>query len=901
MHNFFLLSSRELASDPENYRWFFPLFTNSSLLLNSSLMTGFSSLLALELFILLLALIVNSALIAALRSSSLIHINLKLICIAHLVEFYFLATAQIILICYQSGIISDTDTLLNDICITLTGFCKVHYLWSIILVQAATVFERTVATRHISKYEVMKGKYIGVTVCIIKFLLSLIITLVMLSLRLQFSVVSILLLAVLLILTTWYVILMRKNRRILAGCTVAMYSLSSKYQVTENIRILSLVRNLFVLDTTALFLITGPMAVFRWFPSFLYVQPFLVIALEIMMAAFPLEMLVIVMWDSNKRIRMANSLTITSTIVHIQKSHHFPILNDYHMSQTGTLARAHSLETPDSEDDVATPSSSTSSTCLVCGESAAAMHYGTMACVGCKGFFRRALMKADQLECFNNGRCVINKNLRTTCRSCRFQKCLESGMQPGAVRPCRDSLAKLKKIVVEEKKTEPPVSQIPKTKEEWMKKMTVGMRTLLMNLLNIEARVMKGDTNEDIHSLYPLNVHTLKEIIENPNILSGKRSQMRYEPDRMAKNSELSTIAYRRLIAAIDWVQMLSELVGDIDVNDKIALIKSCFLPLMVFKFASRTAEASKDKDILCLCNFAYVPRHISEAYADSYHLSNGLVGRALDELVTPYRIYGFREEEIVCISAMIALNPLARDLSPTSYTRVLEFRNKIQDVLFHIIKEARMSANPAISFGKILLSLPTVTSLANSMCENLQFAQTFSPHAIPLITDLFGCFPVEPFPDEDNSQNLNCLSYDKGCQTDISHMNQKRNNKRRMEDIAEDEPEHFRLLQPPGNFTLTEMFDDISQDGESDIFYDYGQTTGALPPISTWATNYVPVPAGPSYQQESTQAYTENSSQWYPQQNMPIESVQDVHVPWNMAGDPNAYHQMSQPQHQYY
>ncbi|PIO64343.1 zinc finger, C4 type, partial [Teladorsagia circumcincta] len=45
--------------------------------------------------------------------------------------------------------------------------------------------------------------------------------------------------------------------------------------------------------------------------------------------------------------------------------------------------------------------------CGVCGAEKAAMHYGAIACVGCKGFFRRALMKADQLECQANGNCPI--------------------------------------------------------------------------------------------------------------------------------------------------------------------------------------------------------------------------------------------------------------------------------------------------------------------------------------------------------------------------------------------------------------------------------------------------------------------------------------------------------------
>ncbi|KJH40071.1 zinc finger, C4 type, partial [Dictyocaulus viviparus] len=68
--------------------------------------------------------------------------------------------------------------------------------------------------------------------------------------------------------------------------------------------------------------------------------------------------------------------------------------------------------------------------CNVCGGDKAAMHYGAVVCVGCKGFFRRALMKADQLECQLNSNCLIQFGSRTHCRSCRFQRCREVGMKP---------------------------------------------------------------------------------------------------------------------------------------------------------------------------------------------------------------------------------------------------------------------------------------------------------------------------------------------------------------------------------------------------------------------------------------------------------------------------------------
>lgn len=47
--------------------------------------------------------------------------------------------------------------------------------------------------------------------------------------------------------------------------------------------------------------------------------------------------------------------------------------------------------------------------CRVCGDGHAKMHYGVIACFGCKGFFRRALKRVTQYKCTNNGKCVINK------------------------------------------------------------------------------------------------------------------------------------------------------------------------------------------------------------------------------------------------------------------------------------------------------------------------------------------------------------------------------------------------------------------------------------------------------------------------------------------------------------
>ena len=88
---------------------------------------------------------------------------------------------------------------------------------------------------------------------------------------------------------------------------------------------------------------------------------------------------------------------------------------------------------------------------------------------------------------------------------------------------------------------------------------------------------MRGDTQLKASELYPLSVQSLQEILSDPLQLKGRRSEMRYEPYRMAKKEEIVPTIYRRLIAAIDWVESMSEMSGGLSVDDRIALVKSDF------------------------------------------------------------------------------------------------------------------------------------------------------------------------------------------------------------------------------------------------------------------------------------------------------------------------------------
>ncbi|NXU90478.1 NR1I3 protein, partial [Xiphorhynchus elegans] len=67
--------------------------------------------------------------------------------------------------------------------------------------------------------------------------------------------------------------------------------------------------------------------------------------------------------------------------------------------------------------------------CAVCGDRASGYHFHVMSCEGCKGFFRRSIIKGVRFICPLARRCPITKAKRRQCQACRLQKCLDVGMR----------------------------------------------------------------------------------------------------------------------------------------------------------------------------------------------------------------------------------------------------------------------------------------------------------------------------------------------------------------------------------------------------------------------------------------------------------------------------------------
>ena len=60
------------------------------------------------------------------------------------------------------------------------------------------------------------------------------------------------------------------------------------------------------------------------------------------------------------------------------------------------------------------------------------LHYGGICCYSCRAFFRRAHQntKRPNFECKSGGNCQITVKNRRKCQKCRYEKCVNIGMDP---------------------------------------------------------------------------------------------------------------------------------------------------------------------------------------------------------------------------------------------------------------------------------------------------------------------------------------------------------------------------------------------------------------------------------------------------------------------------------------
>ncbi|CAG9531828.1 unnamed protein product [Cercopithifilaria johnstoni] len=413
--------------------------------------------------------------------------------------------------------------------------------------------------------------------------------------------------------------------------------------------------------------------------------------------------------------------------------------------------------------------------CSVCHDEASGRHYGVIACFGCKGFFRRTVRAGKNYVCRYEQKCRIDKAGRNVCRSCRFQKCLQVGMEPDAIRPDRDKTGRQKnprrsgcengstKISANSISGELPCVASEKdsvvsddartcTRSFCMNStsghpkcpMPIGDESVLATLCEIEHIC---NQLRDAHPVIAKTSITLIDAVLRPSLIVS-RSPLVFDGSLgLAGCKEYFENLRRLIVLLFDYANTLKP-IADLTPSEKISIIHNCvsqFALLVVAYHTVRNTEMVNSTILLPSGHYFHreKPVIIIEQCEDKQIILlesriEVVKKNILDVVLSPMRRLGFTEIEMVALKAIIALDPSAANLTPHSASLLAVARGSVQNALYAHLSSRLSPVEATSRFGNLLLLVAGLSKMGAALCGMMQLCRDLSMNIDPVVDGLF-------------------------------------------------------------------------------------------------------------------------------------------------------------------
>uniref|UniRef100_A0A914CMT2 Uncharacterized protein n=1 Tax=Acrobeloides nanus TaxID=290746 RepID=A0A914CMT2_9BILA len=356
--------------------------------------------------------------------------------------------------------------------------------------------------------------------------------------------------------------------------------------------------------------------------------------------------------------------------------------------------------------------------CVVCGDAASGIHYNVWSCNGCKTFFRRVVIENRTYSCKRDGNCPIDKNMRCSCRHCRFKKCLKVGM---------DS-------------TELNIERRRKRRTADVPKPTINVETitdsLIKDLMKKEGQFLKmlTSTVAPIHS-------NIEEALEYQE--STFKNFEKYEGSQMHPGDQMNFSYWRAKILStiVEWAKSFDEFLK-LSKGDQHALIVHTSFSNLVLSEAFHTPERYTDRIVFPdgLSGFRNLTANILKE-------RSGLIPTVvavINNILVPIRRMRMNEIEYVLLQAIMLFDPECLSLSEIGTTIISQKRTALLESLRkHVDSTTENKMESAYRFATILLRISNVQKVAAFKRETLCTIETFnlmSPH--PLTMEISKKYP---------------------------------------------------------------------------------------------------------------------------------------------------------------
>uniref|UniRef100_A0A8R1DMR0 Nuclear receptor domain-containing protein n=1 Tax=Caenorhabditis japonica TaxID=281687 RepID=A0A8R1DMR0_CAEJA len=376
---------------------------------------------------------------------------------------------------------------------------------------------------------------------------------------------------------------------------------------------------------------------------------------------------------------------------------------------------------------VSTSSSSSSQrkslTCAVCGDVALGKHYGVNACNGCKGFFRRSIWKNRTYACRHGGKCLVAKEQRNACRSCRLTRCLHVGMNPRAV---QGDAVDDQHEWDEEMPAEVSSVGTQTCKVVIRNKADIKKEAIIGNLRAIYARTDPVETwNTTVSGSYDF-----RYAFHNTKVVSP-RTPLTPTAERIATLGDVISDFRRGFVLYVDILNSIEQF-HDICEDDKMKIAKSRFGSF--YWWLCSTWSAQTGCNGVCYSNGAYHPATIDEMpRTEGKHGIRidytGVSQKSLENLVEPLRRLELTDDERMVGAVVVILADPVPNVSPKTEKILAEARDSYMELLAYCSNLPEEQTGIRVS--QMVLLVASIMELVHLSTTNIQMSDVL--HVIDL------------------------------------------------------------------------------------------------------------------------------------------------------------------------
>uniref|UniRef100_A0A7E4WCF7 Nuclear receptor domain-containing protein n=1 Tax=Panagrellus redivivus TaxID=6233 RepID=A0A7E4WCF7_PANRE len=295
-------------------------------------------------------------------------------------------------------------------------------------------------------------------------------------------------------------------------------------------------------------------------------------------------------------------------------------------------------------------------TCAVCNDSkSTGRHYGVNCCLGCKSFFRRAVVRKRVYFCERSNDCdVSERSGRQSCRACRLRKCFAAGMTQAALHRCRDHFGH-RSDDAEPALSSKATSVVFKAPEAIEKP-----ESMLDVYLNLHRRVRAN-------LFYKLRVHDEAKRLSVANgVIENRAANTEYYADgfRIVSMADMSTVTSEECFAMLEWAKNLPDFAALPDLL-RPKLLRKFAIYHIVLESCYHTSKSGRD-NVWLMPNDSCFPRDVELLPVDKLKavtaeriwrqekLYKTMTARCIDEVPVPMRIMGISEEEFIVLKLIM-------------------------------------------------------------------------------------------------------------------------------------------------------------------------------------------------------------------------------------------------------